>query len=46
MTCVVGFKGVECMFPYLVPLDQLKAAKQRAGVQHILMNAIPGKYRL
>lgn len=34
------------MFPYLVPVEQLKAAKQRSGVQHVLMNAIPGKDQL
>ncbi|RDD36829.1 putative hydroxypyruvate isomerase [Trichoplax sp. H2] len=39
-----GFKGVECMFPYMVPVEQLKAVKESAGVDHVLMNAIPGNW--
>lgn len=38
-----GFKAVECAFPYNIPVEDLVAAKQAAGVEQILINAPPGK---
>ena len=37
-----GFKTVECMFPYDVPLDKLVAAKKSSGLTHVLINSYPG----
>ena len=38
-----GFKAVECMFPYDVPLDKLVAAKKSSGLTHVLINSYPGR---
>ena len=37
-----GFKAVECMFPYDVPLDKLIAAKESSGLTQVLINCYPG----
>jgi len=37
-----GFKAVECVFPYEESAEDLAAAKEAAGLQHVLLNAWPG----
>jgi hydroxypyruvate isomerase len=37
-----GFKGVECWFPYQVPLDEVARKREEAGVEQILINSYPG----
>nr|KAI8728789.1 putative hydroxypyruvate isomerase [Biomphalaria glabrata] len=36
------FKYVELTFPYAEDIDKLKAARERAGVEQVLINAYPG----
>ena len=38
-----GFDAVECGFPYEVPVEQIKSAKEGAGVEQILINNYPGR---
>ncbi|KAI8786463.1 hydroxypyruvate isomerase, partial [Biomphalaria glabrata] len=35
------FKYVELTFPYAEDIDKLKAARERAGVEQVLINAYP-----
>lgn len=37
-----GFRGVECARPYEVPIEDIVAAKTKAGVEQILINVPPG----
>lgn len=37
-----GFRYVECTFPYDEPAEVLKEAKEKAGVEHVLLNSWPG----
>lgn len=37
-----GFRYVECTFPYDEPVEVLKAAKEKAGVEQVLINSWPG----
>ncbi|XP_046561297.1 putative hydroxypyruvate isomerase [Haliotis rubra] len=37
-----GFKFVECTFPYDVPVDQMAAAREGAGLEQVLINGYPG----
>lgn len=39
-----GFKGVECMFPYAEPAEDVADAVAMAGVQMALFNAPPGDF--
>lgn len=38
-----GFKYVESAFPYFEPLESLRDAKEKAGVEQIVINTWPGK---
>ena len=38
-----GFRFVECTFPYDESAEVLKAAKEKAEVEHVLLNSWPGK---
>ena len=38
-----GFKAVECVFPYEASVEDLTKAKEESGLDHVLMNAYPGK---
>ncbi|GAB1600444.1 putative hydroxypyruvate isomerase [Argonauta hians] len=37
-----GFRYTECAFPYSEDVNVLKAAKQKSGVEHVLINTWPG----
>lgn len=37
-----GFKNVESAFPYFEPLESLRDAKEKAGVEQIVINTWPG----
>ncbi len=37
-----GFSTVECAFPYDFPVEEVKKAKEREGLDQILINAYPG----
>lgn len=37
-----GFKLVECTYPYGEPLDKLIDAKQKFGLEYVLMNSYIG----
>ncbi|XP_063235838.1 putative hydroxypyruvate isomerase [Bacillus rossius redtenbacheri] len=41
----VGFKAVECAFPYDFSADAVKTAKETAGVEQILINVFVGDVR-
>lgn len=41
-----GFKYVESAFPYFEPLESLRDAKEKAGVEQIVINTWPGKKQL
>lgn len=38
-----GFSAVECAFPYDFPVNEVQEAKEKAGVEQILINVYPGK---
>jgi hydroxypyruvate isomerase len=40
----VGFRAVECAFPYVHSVDEVVAAQKKAGVEQILINVFVGKY--
>jgi hydroxypyruvate isomerase len=40
----VGFKAVECQFPYEVAADELEARLDRAGLDLVLLNTPPGDF--
>jgi len=37
-----GFTAVECAFPYTFDVNDVKSAKEKAGLQQILINTYPG----
>ncbi|XP_029640085.1 putative hydroxypyruvate isomerase [Octopus sinensis] len=37
-----GFRYTECAFPYSEDISVLKAAKEKSGVEHVLINSWPG----
>lgn len=37
-----GFKGVECVFPYDVPADQLSKVREQLGIEQTLINTYMG----
>lgn len=39
----LGFKAVECQFPYDVPMEKLRSRKLDCNVEHVLINSYPGK---
>ena len=39
-----GFKLVEFAFPYAESVEELKYAKEQAGLEQVLINAFPGTY--
>lgn len=39
-----GFQGVECMFPYDVPLAALQEAREESGLPQVLINAPAGDW--
>lgn len=39
----VGFKGVECVFPYDVPTEKLSAVRKELGIEQTLINTYMGK---
>ncbi|MEY3954417.1 MAG: hypothetical protein RLZZ397_1297, partial [Pseudomonadota bacterium] len=39
-----GFQGVECMFPYDVPLAALQEAREESGLLQVLINAPAGDW--
>nr|WP_313080305.1 TIM barrel protein [Atlantibacter sp.] len=39
-----GFTGVECLFPYEVPLAELRDAQRQSGLPVVLINAPPGDW--
>lgn len=40
----VGFRAVECAFPYVHSVDEVVAAQKKAGVEQILINVFVGKH--
>lgn len=38
----IGFKAVECAFPYSYSIDQVVKAKNDANVEQVLINSYPG----
>ena len=38
-----GFRAVEVSFPYESPLEKLAAAKEREGLEQVLINSYPGE---
>ncbi|PIK40800.1 putative hydroxypyruvate isomerase [Apostichopus japonicus] len=38
----VGFKGVECVFPYDVPTEKLSAVRKELGIEQTLINTYMG----
>ncbi|XP_064476965.1 putative hydroxypyruvate isomerase [Ornithodoros turicata] len=38
----LGFRAVECQFPYDVPVEEIQRSKNDAGVEHVLINSFPG----
>lgn len=40
----VGFRAVECAFPYVHTVDEVVAAQKRADVEQILINVFVGKH--
>jgi len=39
----VGFRAVECAFPYVHSVEEVVAAQKKANVEQILINAFVGK---
>ncbi|MEZ5657588.1 MAG: hydroxypyruvate isomerase family protein [Burkholderiaceae bacterium] len=39
-----GFAGVECLFPYEAPADEVASAARTAGVAQVLFNSPPGDW--
>ena len=37
-----GFTAVECAFPYDIPIEKLKQAKESNGLEQVLINTFPG----
>ena len=37
-----GFQGVECLFPYAWPVQEMAARLQGNGLRQVLLNAPPG----
>lgn len=40
----VGFRAVECAFPYVHTVDEVVAAQKKADVEQILINVFVGKH--
>lgn len=41
---VAGFKAIESGFPFGFTLEQVKEAKQSAGIEQVLINLRTGRY--
>jgi hydroxypyruvate isomerase len=39
----VGFRAVECAFPYIHTVEEVAAAQKKANVEQILINAFVGE---
>lgn len=42
MAAQMGFKAVECQFPYDTPLEDIRRRKNSSGLEQILINSFPG----
>jgi hydroxypyruvate isomerase len=40
----VGFRAVECAFPYVHLVEEVAAAQKKANVEQILINVFVGKH--
>lgn len=38
----MGFKAVECQFPYDTPLEEIRSRKTSSGLEQVLINSYPG----
>ncbi|XP_042145393.1 LOW QUALITY PROTEIN: phospholipase A1 member A [Ixodes scapularis] len=38
----MGFKAVECQFPYDTPLEEIRSRKKSSGLEQVLINSYPG----